>query len=113
MVEYVFSTSSDEGVAIQNRNPISPLPIGDDFDLQEKEEFRNGSSVRVLLHGKGGLGKLGATFNTINSILGGGILSFPYAFASAGIIPAIIATFILGIFAYLSILIIIITYERY
>jgi len=109
----VLSTSSDEGFAIQNRNPISPPSFGDDFDLHEKEENRNGSSVRVLVHGKNGLGNLGAIFNIINSILGGGILSFPYAFAAAGIIPAVIATLILGLFAYLSILIIIVTYERY
>lgn len=62
---------------------------------------------------KGGLGSVGATFNIISSVLGGGILSFPYAFAAAGAIGGFLTSIILASFAYFSLIIIVITYERY
>lgn len=62
---------------------------------------------------KGTLGFVGAIFNVNSSILGGGILSFPYAFAAAGIAGGIFATFSIVVFAYISIVIILYTYDQY
>ena len=106
------SSSSDEGVVIQGKKNKFLIPF-DEFYLEEKEEITNVTHVKVLVTGKGGLGKAGATFNTVTAILGGSILTLPYAFAAAGVIPAILATIILGFFAYISLQIIILTYERY
>lgn len=75
-----------------------------------------GEEDRILIEKhetKGGeLGIIGATFSVMNSVLGGGILSFPYAFAAAGIIGGSIATLILVLFAYGALMIIVLTYEK-
>jgi len=60
-----------------------------------------------------GLGFIGAIFNVNSSILGGGILSFPYAFAAAGIVGGIIATMVIVFFALIAIVIILYTYDKY
>ena len=105
------SSSSDEGVVIQAKKNKFLIPFDEFYLEEEREEITNVTHVKVLVTGKGGLGKPGATFNIISAILGGSILTLPYAFAAAGVIPAILATIILAIFAYISLQIIILTYE--
>lgn len=70
------------------------------------------SMILIKEKKKGDLGSIGAIFNIISSVLGGGILSFPYAFAAAGAIGGFFTTILLSIFAYFALIIIIMTYER-
>ena len=84
------------------------------YGSTEKEEDRITNvtaDVDVVIPRTGGLGTIGAIFNVISSVLGGGILSFPYAFAAAGILNGIFSTLILSVFAYAALIIIILTYE--
>ena len=92
----------------ENVEPINSINFNYDYDEEEpifkldKPESKSGE-----------LGIIGATFSVMNSVLGGGILSFPYAFAAAGIVGGSVATLILVLFAYLALMIIVITYEQY
>uniref|UniRef100_A0A7S4IB43 Amino acid transporter transmembrane domain-containing protein n=1 Tax=Vannella robusta TaxID=1487602 RepID=A0A7S4IB43_9EUKA len=86
------------------------------YGSTEKEEDRITNvtaDVDVVVPRTGGLGTIGAIFNVISSVLGGGILSFPYAFAAAGILNGIFSTLILSVFAYAALIIIILTYETF
>lgn len=103
----LYSSDQPHG-SIQYNTTDSIFPPLEDV----QEDITNLSNVEVLVPKKGGLGKIGATFNIISSVLGGGILAFPYAFAAAGIIPAILTTLFLSIFAYGALIIIILTYEQ-
>ena len=54
-----------------------------------------------------------SSFNLANAVLGGGILSFPYAFAVTGVIGGILSTLVLLAFAYVAVIILVHTKDIY
>lgn len=44
----------------------------------------------------------GAVINMVNSVIGAGVLGLPFAFAKAGLVPAILIFFLMMVFAFIS-----------